>query len=48
MKTLVIGTLCVWSFNTYLYNQEMYGLFVNRSPLLLLYRLPVLKSFRVL
>ena len=31
-----------------MYDQEMFGLFVNRPPLLLLYRLPVLKSFRVL
>ena len=33
---------------TYVYNQEMFGLFVNRPPLLLLYGLPVLKSFHVL
>ena len=33
---------------TYTYNQEIFGLFVNRTPLLLLYRLPELKSFRVL
>ena len=33
---------------TYMYNQEIFGLFVNRPPLLLLYRLPELKSFRVL
>ena len=33
---------------TYMYNREMFGLFVNCPPLLLLYRLPVLKSFCVL
>ena len=33
---------------TYFYNQEMFGLFVSRPPLLLLYRLPLLKSPRLL